>query len=177
MDSCGNERRTPLDWSAGSITLRPVTRPKTNDPRPSGHVLVPAAAIGGLSMVLAAGLKMLGILDRANTGIAGLVSRGGAEHFPKHLPGWIIWIAAGLFAFGLAAAILGTPGQWRRAVLWITASVLVAAWAPVLSLASHAPDIAAPWIATLWSGVCSIVYAANHRMPCDRPISSPHETR
>ena len=28
-------------------------------------------------------------------------------------------------AFGLAGAILGTPGHWRRAVLWITAIVLV----------------------------------------------------
>lgn len=154
-----------------------MTRRKTNDPRPSGHVLVPSAAISGLSIVLAAGLQLLGALDRANSGIARLVSRGGAEEFAKHLPEWLVWLAAGLFAFSLAAAILGTPGHPRRLILWITSIILVGAWAPVLSLASHAPDIAAPWIATVWSGVCSIVYAANHRMACDRPVSSTHETR
>lgn len=150
-----------------------MTRNKTPHPHPAGHVLVPAAAIGGLSLVLAAGLAALGVLDRANAGITRLVSRGGAETFPKHLPEWGIWLATASFAFGLAFAILGTPCQWRRAVLWITAIVLVAGWAPVLSLASHSPDITAPWIATIWSGVCALVYAANHRMACDdNPVSS-----
>ncbi len=146
-----------------------MTHPKPQHPHPAGHVLVPAAAIGGLSLVLAAGLEMLGILRRANSGIARLVSRDGMEKFPSHLPDLVVWLAAALFAFGLAAAVLATPGTWRRVVLWITASVLVAAWAPVLSLAAHAPEIAAPWIATLWSGVCAIVYSSNHRMPADEP--------
>ena len=152
-----------------------MTRQKTNHRRQTGHVLVPSAAIGGLSMVLAAGLGLLGVLDRSNTAVARLVSPEGAGRFPKQLPDWIIWCAAGLMALGLAAAILGTPGNWRRVVLWITAVVLVGAWAPVLSLAAHAPDIAAPWIATVWSGVCAIVYAANHRMPCDQPVSPTDE--
>ena len=118
-------------------------------------------------MALAAGLGLLGILDRANTGIARFVSHHDAETFPKHLPEWSVWLAAALLAFSLTTAILGTPGAWRRLVLWITAIVLVSTWAPVLNLAAHAPEIAAPWIATLWSGVCAIVYTANHRMACD----------
>lgn len=144
-----------------------MTRKSNTHKQATGHVLVPVAAIGGLSMVLAAGLGLLGILDRSNTQIARLVSRDGVEKFPKHLPEWSLWLAAGLLAFGLAAAILATSGTWRRVILWVTATVLVAAWAPVLSLASHAPDIAAPWIATLWAGVCAIVYSSNHRMPAD----------
>lgn len=154
-----------------------MTRHQTTHARRSGHVLVPAAAIGGLSLVLASGLSLLGVLDRANAGIASLVSRDAAEKFPKHLPEWSVWLATVFFAFGLAFSILATPGHWRRAVLWITAIVLVAAWAPVLSLAAHAPDIAAPWIATVWSGVCAIVYATNHQMACDDPISPSDEPR
>lgn len=137
--------------------------------QPVGHVRVPAAMIGGLSMILAGGLEWLGLLSRMNAAITRLVSRDDAEHFPKHLPEWCVWLMAGVFAFGLACAILGTRGHGRRAILCITAVILVAAWAPVLSLASHAPDIGAPWIATLWSGICSMVYAANHRMACDAP--------
>ena len=154
-----------------------MSRNKIIHSRPAGHVPVPAAAIGGLSMVLAAGLALLGVIERANAGIAGMVSRNGAETFPKQVPEWCVWLVAACFAFGLAFAILGTPGHWRRVVLWITAVVLVAAWAPVLSLASHAPAVAAPWIATVWSGVCSLVYAGNHRMPCDEIPATSHEPR
>ena len=154
-----------------------MTRHPTHPFRPSGHVLVPAAAIGGLSLALASGLSLLGVLDRANASIAGLVSRHSAEKFPKHLPAWSIWLATVFLAFALAFALLETPGLGRRLILWLTAVFLIAAWAPVLSLAAHSPDIAAPWIATVWSGVCAIVYTANHRMPCDAPTSRSHDAR
>ena len=144
-----------------------MTRDQNHHPRPVGHPLVAAATIGGLSLILAGGLELLGFLTRLDEGIARRISLDGAENHPRHLPEWGIWVVAGGLAFGLAAAILGTPGHWRRWVLWITTVLLVVAWAPVLSLAAFAPDIAAPWVATLWAGVCAVVYAANHRMACD----------
>jgi hypothetical protein len=140
-------------------------------------VLAPSAAIGGLSIILAAGLEALGVMSRANAAIARIVSRNGAEAFPKQLPDWSIWLATVILALGLAFAILATPGHWRRVVLWLTAIVLVGGWAPVLSLAAHAPEIGAPWIATVWSGVCAIVYAANHQMACDPSPSPADEPR
>ncbi|MEI8038680.1 MAG: hypothetical protein WCJ14_09840 [Verrucomicrobiota bacterium] len=154
-----------------------MTRHVTPHPRPPGHPLVAAATIGGLSMILAAGLELLGVLNRLNAGIAQLVARNGAETFPRQLPDWSIWLATASFAFGLAVAILGSPGHGRRLLLWITAMFLVAAWAPVLSLAAHAPAIAAPWIATLWSGICAMVYATNHRMACDDNPPASHDPR
>jgi hypothetical protein len=120
-----------------------------------------------LSLGLAAGLELLHMLERANEGIARIVAHGSADNFPKQLPTWSVWLAAALLAFGLAAAMLGTAGVVRRFILWLGAVVLVAAWAPVLSLAAHAPEIAAPWIATLWAGVCTLVYTSHHRMPAD----------
>lgn len=154
-----------------------MTHPATPHPRPPGHLLVAVATISGLSMVLAVGLESLGFLGHLNEQVARIVSRGGAESFPRHLPDWTIWLAAASFAIGLAIAILGSPGHGRRVVLWITAMVLVSAWAPVLSLAAHAPAIAAPWVATLWSGICALVYAANHRMPCDDNSASSDDPR
>ena len=145
---------------------------KNSHSRPAGHVRVAAAAIGSLSILLAVGLSVLGILARVNGLIAKGVMAGETAVFPKALPEWITWLAAVLFAFGLAFAILSVPGTWRRFVLWITAVVVVAGWAPVLGLAAHAPDIAAPFIATVWSGVCALVYAGNHRMACDKTIRS-----
>ena len=137
-------------------------------------MLVPATAIGGLSVLLAAGLAATGILGRLDAMIATAVSRGGRETFPKHLPEPAIWVATAAFGFGLAFAILATAGTARRISLWITTMVLVGTWAPVLSLAAHAPSVAAPWIATVWSGVCALFYASNHHMACDDgPVSRP----
>jgi hypothetical protein len=143
---------------------------KPSHPRPDGHVLVPAAVIGSLSILLAVGLSALRILDRADLAIGSLMSQGKPARFPKALPEWAVWLAVVLLAFGLTFAILNVAGTWRRVVLWITTMALVAAWAPVLSLAARAPDVAAPLIAVIWSGVCALVYAGNHRMPCDEPV-------
>lgn len=137
-------------------------------------MLVPATAIGGLSVLLAAGLAATGLLARLDAIIAAAVSRGGRETFPKHLPEPVIWLVTAVLAFGLAFAILATPGTARRLLLWITTVILVGTWAPVLSLAAHAPSVAAPWIATIWSGVCALVYASNHHMACDDgPVTLP----
>ena len=136
---------------------------------PAGHLLLPAAAIGGLSLLLAVGLELAGALDRLNAMIATLASRDGLETFPKQLPPWGIWLAVVLCAFGVALAILGSPGIMRRALIWLSSMFLLTAWAPVLSLAARSPDIAGPWIAALWSGVCALFYTSRHRMPCDEP--------
>lgn len=149
---------------------------------PTGHVAVPALAIGSLSMVLVAGLGILGIPDRANLLVSNLVSRHGTEDFPKAVPEWLVWMMAVVFGFGIAFSILGTAGNWRRIMLLLTALVVVGGWAPVLGLAAHFPAVAAPWIATLWSGICALVYARNHRMACDDaaeepPTVIPHEAR
>jgi hypothetical protein len=140
---------------------------KPQNPPPEGHVLVPAAAIGALSVLLAAGLEVMRILEPVDRMISKLVSQGAVQNFPKALPAWSVWLATVVLAFWLPFAILSVAGTWRRLILWITAMVLVAGWAPVLALAAHFPDIGAPFIATLWSGVCALVYAGGHRMASD----------
>jgi hypothetical protein len=138
-----------------------------------GQVLVTAAFIGSLAMALAAGLKTLGLTDQANAAITGLMCQalqpGAPPAFAKALPPWQVWLGTALAAYGLALAMLGVPGTWRRLVLWTTTLLLVAAWAPVLALAAHAPEVAAPFTAALWAGVCTLVYTHSHRMPCDQP--------
>lgn len=136
-------------------------------PAPQGHVLAPAAAIGALSILLAAGLDALGAMDAVNRMISGLVAQGAVRSFPKMLPVWSVWLATVVLASGLPLAMLGVAGIWRRVVLWITAMVVVAGWAPVLALAAHFPGIGGPFIVTLWSGVCALVYTGSHRMPAD----------
>lgn len=144
-----------------------------------GQILVTAAFIGSLALVLAAGLGVLGLTDRADAIFTCLLRQSlpqdGASGFPIVLPQSVLWLASALIAYGLALAMLGVPGTWRRLVLWLTTLVQVAAWAPVLALAARAPDVATPLIAALWSGGCSLAYARSHRMPYDAPPPDPCE--
>lgn len=158
----------------------------TPDPqlRPAGHVLVPAATISALSMLLVVGLHALGLLARVDGAIVHFVDQSIVGGFPKSLPPWAIWAGTSVLAPAVSFSILTVPSTWRRWVLWITALVIVAGWGPVLALAAHAPEIAAPWIATFWSGFCAVIYATNHAMACDQPhtaesnpTENPHEAR
>ena len=147
---------------------------KKSIPAPEARqVRVTAWLIGLLSILLAGGLKVLGILDRVDLMIASTVAQGKGQDFPKSLPAVLLWLVAFGLALGIAFAILHVPGTWRRVMLWLTALILIAGWAPVLSLATHYPAVAAPWIATLWSGFCALVYARNHCLPCDRLLDDP----
>lgn len=144
-----------------------MKRDERDDAHRAGYVLVPGAAIGSMSLILAAGLDLLGFLEHADRVIAGFVSRNGAEKFSKELPEAVIWITTWVFAFGVAWAVLAVPGHARRWLLCFSTLFMVLAWAPVLSLAAHRPDVAAPFIATLWSGLCAMFYTIKHRMPGD----------
>ncbi|MGL4399119.1 MAG: hypothetical protein ACRCXD_04575 [Luteolibacter sp.] len=136
-------------------------------------MLVPAAAIGALSLLLVVGLEVLNLMGAVDGMISKLVSQGAVRSFPKALPEWLVWLVTLVPAFGLPLAILSVAGVWRRCVLWITALVLMAGWAPVLALAAHFPDVGAPVIATLWSGVCAMVYAGSHRMAGEGTTDQP----
>jgi hypothetical protein len=145
---------------------------------PQGNVLVTAALIGSLAMLLAAGLNLLGLIARLDGLLAAGLRQGmlaaDATGFPKVLPAWGLWIGTAVVAYGLSVAMLAVPGTWRRLVLWVSLLLLVAGWAPVLALASHAPTVAAPLIACLWSGGCALVFAGSRQLPCERmPTASP----
>lgn len=142
-------------------------------PRHDGHVGGASLAIAMLSMALAAGLEMLGLIGRLDAAIAARVSRGDAAALSNTLPPWLPWVAAALLSLGLSAAVLSSPGLWRRLILCLVLVLLISTWVPVLSLANYSPQISAPWIASLWAGICSVFYAASHRMPCDAPAHPP----
>lgn len=142
-------------------------------PRHTGHVGGASIAIAMLSVALAAGLELLGVIGRVDAAIVASVSLGDAETHPAPLPEWLPWLAAAALSLGLSAAVLSSPGLWRRVILCLVLVFLISAWVPVLSLANMIPQITAPWVATVWAGICSIFYAASHRMPCDIIADSP----
>jgi hypothetical protein len=144
---------------------------KASDIRPLGHVAVPVAVIGSLSILLAVGLDLLGILGRLNEAVLEKVSQGKDPVFPNSLPDGLGWLVAVLCGFALPFAMLSVAGAWRRWVLWISTLFLMVSWIPVLVLAAYAPVICVPLVGVFWSGMCALVYASRHQMPCD-PLGS-----
>jgi len=142
----------------------------SSQPRPPGHVIIPVLATGSLGMIVAYGLDEMRMLDVLNRRFDLWMQASGVDGLVNRLPGWVVWSATALIAYGLALVILEVPGLWRRLVLWITTLVMVLAWAPVLALCAHEPSIAGPLVASIWSGVCALVYAQRRRMAVD---SSP----
>jgi hypothetical protein len=166
------ESGATLDVGISDLTMLPSS---SLSPRPVGQVSLAGGTIGLLSLLLCVGLSLLGINARMNTALQGLVADQGIGHT---LPLWTIWLGVLVFAFGIPWILLHIPQAWRRLAVWLTMVVVIGGWVPVLGLAAYAPDLAAPIVAAVWSGICAMIYSANHRMPCDSlQTSDSHEAR
>jgi hypothetical protein len=130
-----------------------------------GHVIVPSLMIGTMAVGLSVGMDSLGFwnaLDERAT--AWTISLGdGMRDVPAH---WVLILTV-VSSFLLPFLMLSTPQWWRRLVLWLSFLLITIAWMPVLALASWKLPPSMPIIALLWSGLCAIIYAKQHRLPCE----------
>jgi hypothetical protein len=134
---------------------------------PRGTVALPALAIGGMSLALAAGFNALGLLGRIERSLIAIPGQQGLSGEPQILPAWIAWSVAAGLAFVLPWLLLQSPASWRRAVLWLTVLALVLCWIPVMGLAAKWCPLAPSLVTVGWSGLCALIYGARHRMPCE----------
>jgi hypothetical protein len=143
------------------MTARPTLAP--------GHVVAPSLAIGTMSLVLVVGLDLLGLWNPLDAGATAWTERLGEGM--RDVPAGMVLLMTALGAYGLPLLMLASPRWWRRAILWMSGLFLTAAWLPVLALASWKLPPCMPVIAVLWSGLCALIYAQRHRLPCEMP---PH---
>lgn len=129
------------------------------------------AVIGALSILLAVGLELLGIMGHLNEAVLKIVSRGKDSVFHHSLPDGIVWSVAVVGGFALPFAMLSVAGAWRRWILWISMFFLTTSWIPVLVLAAYLPKICIPLVSVFWAGMCALIYASRHQMPCDARAS------
>jgi hypothetical protein len=134
-------------------------------PKPPAHPGAAVLAIGGMSLVLAAALEALGFSRKLDAVVAGWVAASGIGGEFRELPGAVAWCWTVPLVFGLAAGMLGSRRNWRRAVLWTTTLVLTLGWIPVLALAGFQVPAAMPLLALGWCGLWSMIYAARHQEP------------
>lgn len=139
--------------------------PTKPDLKPAAHPGAAVAAIGGMSLVLGIAVQLMGFTQRMDAAMAGWMVNTGLEGKPRDLPELWPWAWTVLAVFGLAAAMLGSRQQWRRAVLWISGLVLTAGWVPVLALAAYRPAVTMPFVALVWCGLWTMIYAMRHQEP------------
>lgn len=126
-------------------------------------------AIGGMSLVLGAALEIMGFSRKFDGMVASWISGSGLGGEFRPLPGFTPWLWAVPLVFGLAAGMLGSRENWRRAVLWGTTIVLTLSWIPVLALAGYRAAVTMPVVALIWCGLWSMIYATRHQEPGDEP--------
>lgn len=118
-----------------------------------------SAVVAALAVGLAFGMDALGVLaafdDSVHGMLAGLGGPGGLIDFPAG----VSWPLLGLICFGLAFAMIESPGGWRRLVLWISCGGVIAAAVPLAGLAARWLGPGGPMVAWLWTGVCGMIYA------------------
>lgn len=158
-------------WHIGKGRLSAVSGRSAPDLKPdevpAGHWLAAALTIGALSMILCAGLSLLGLAARMDVWLIESIARVIPGPFPHTLGMVAHWLATITIAFGLPLLLLVIPAHWRRLVIAVSIVMSIAAWIPVLALAAHSPSLSMPLVAGIWSGICAITYATRHRMPCD----------
>jgi hypothetical protein len=141
---------------------------------PRGTVALPAASIGVLSLALAVGFQAPGWLGRIESGLQAVPGKLGLAGELAPLPHGLSWSVAAGLALVLPWLILQTPAHWRRIVLWLTVLALLLGWVPVMGLAARWCPLAPSLVVVLWSGLCALIYAARHRMPCEGSFSQTH---
>ncbi len=134
-------------------------------PKPPAHPGAAVLAIGGMSLVLAMALEVLGFSRKLDGIVGDWISGTGLGGEFRKLPGYASWLWAVPLVFGLAAAMLGSRKNWRRSVLWATTLALTLAWIPVLALAGYQAAITMPLLALVWCGLWSMIYATRHQEP------------
>jgi hypothetical protein len=140
----------------------------TPHPKPPAHPGAAVLAIGGMSLVLAAALELLGFSKKLDALVSHWISGSGLEGEFRVMPDYSIWIWTAPLAFGLASGMLGSRMNWRRTVLWVTTLFLTLAWIPVLALAGYKAAVTTPLLALVWCGLWSMIYATRHQEPGER---------
>ncbi len=121
------------------------------------HILATLAATM-MALLLAFGMQFLKVSKQLDRKILELFSPLGLSSVTAEIGPEVLWSATLIACLLLAASILSIPKQWQRLFIWMLAVCLSFAWAPVLILASYAPNLSTGTTAIIWAGFCAICY-------------------
>lgn len=161
-------RRSLLRLSKGKncATLSPHTMPSHH--KPAGQIPVPLFVFGAVALLLGVMTEILGVFDRATASLRALCESGNVVLSTTagvpDLSGILVTTCA---SFGLAGAVLTTPGNGRRVILGVSALTLTIAFLPAFAVWGIFWKPFGMTLAISWSWFSSFLYARTHRMPCE----------
>lgn len=113
-------------------------------------------------------MEVLGVFDHATASLRALCESGGVELTQTAgLPDLLGMLVTAAASFGLAAAVLLTPGNGRRIILGISALLLGVVCVPSFGVWGIFWKPFGMILAIFWSWFAAFLYARSHRMPCE----------
>lgn len=145
-----------------------ATTPMPQTAKPIGHLPVPLIIFSFVSLLLGTATEVMGAFDRLNESIRGLWAANSLViRAEMGLPGMAGVLITASASFGLIAAILGTPGGGRRAILGASALFLSLTLIPAFAVWGIFWKPFGLILAVIWSWFSATIYARTHRMPCE----------
>lgn len=136
--------------------------------KPAGQIPVPLFVFGAVALLLGVMTEILGVFDGATTSLRGVWESGNIALTQTagvpDLSGILVTAAA---SFGLAGAVLMTPGYGRRVILGVSALALTIALFPAFAVWGIFWKPFGMSLAIFWSWFSSFLYACAHQMPCE----------
>ncbi|MFC5051874.1 hypothetical protein ACFPK9_14820 [Rubritalea spongiae] len=138
-------------------------------PKPNGTVVVPATLCALTGSVLAVGMELMGffrpietLLHKIWLGEPFLISE------PVVVMNYVNWGIAFVVSWLVALVVLDSANLWRRLLIGAISLVLLIGAVPCLVLWDVEWMAMVPLLALMWTWCCALVYASQHRMPCDK---------
>lgn len=136
--------------------------------QPAGRFAISFSIFSLVALLLGFAAELIGIFDNANASLRSAWENGGITFWTTtsvtDLSGFLIATCAIL---GIAAAVLGTPGNSRRLILGLSALALSLALIPVFAVWGIFWKPFGLTLGLFWAWFSSFLYARTHRMPCE----------
>ncbi len=136
--------------------------------KPVGHIAAPLIIFAFVALLLGAVSEIFGVFRGVNEGLTRwFEGRGVKVEVVMGLPDTVGILITAAAVFGIAGAILTTPGSGRRNVLGFTALMLAFFLIPAFAVWGIFWKPGGTILAVIWSWISAAIYAQGHRMPCE----------
>ncbi|WP_435692054.1 hypothetical protein [Rubritalea sp.] len=136
--------------------------------KPIGSVMLPAILCALTGSILAVGMDLMGYFSAVK---AWLYEVWQAEPFLMSesfvVTQYVNWALTVVVSLLVALATLDSANLWRRLLIGAMSLVLLLGAAPCLVLWGVEWMPMMPVVALIWTWCCALMYASQHRMPCD----------
>ena len=144
--------------------------------KPVGHFPVPLIILGFVSLLLGVATELIGVFRGLNGALREACVDGGLIfNSEMGLPDTVGILVTAAGAFGLVAAILGTPGWARRTIIGVSVLFLTLTLIPAFAVWGIFWKPFGIVIAILWGWLSAAIYAHSHLMPCEGAVGLPAE--